>query len=143
MVKIFSVRPSHEILIEDKLVLRNDEDFISIELPEGFNWHHHAINCSDCGAFLDSFGKPKYQWLVQLEDEYYRIDLVGFGELNDYNANLSRFENSSGFHGTKWRFKIREINEASLEALKIIRQDEEQYERCAELRDIDDFLNKN
>lgn len=142
MAKIFSVNPFHEIFIDEKCILRNDDDFISIELPAGFNWHHHALNCIDCKAFLGSFGKSTYQWLVQIGEEYNRIDLVGFGELNDYNVNLSRFESSSGFHGTKWRFKIREINRASLEALKIIRQDEQQYERCAELRDINDFLNK-
>ena len=143
MAKIFSVNPHHEILIEDKFVLRCDDDFFSIELPDGLNWHHHAINCSDCKAFRDSFGNSQYLWYVQLGEEYYRIDLVGFGELNDHNTNLSRFESSSGFHGTKWRFKIREINVASLEALKIIRQDEEQYERCVELIDIIHFLNKN
>jgi len=142
MAKIFSVIPPLEIFIEDKFVARCDDEFISIELPAGFNWHQHAQSCIDCKAFLSSFGKATYQWNVYAFEQYYRLDLVGFGRLDDYNINLSKFEISENFSGTKLRFKIIEINTASLEALLLIRKVEQQFERCAELRDNIKFLNK-
>ena len=142
MAKIFSLNPLYEILIDDKCVLRCDEEFISIELPGSFNWHHHAQNCIECKAFLSSFGKATYKWLLEFCDQHYRLDLVGFGKQTDYYTNLSKFENSKDFWGTKWRFKITEINRASLEALLIIRKEDEQYERCSELKDIIKFLDE-
>ena len=142
MVKIFSVTPSYEILIEDRFVVRCDDEFISIELPAGLNWHQHAQSCTNCKAFLSSFGKATYQWNMFAFEQYYRLDLIGFGKLDNYSINLSRFESSKDFWGTKLRLKIIEINTASLEALLLIKIEEQQYERCAELRDNIKFLNK-
>lgn len=143
MAKIFSNSPHHEILIEDCCILRCDDDFISIEIPNGFNWHNHIQKCEECKAFKYSFGKATYQWMLEFEKKYYIIDLLGFGEEASYFTNLSKIENSNNFWGTKLRFKIRETNKHLIEAQKIILEKDEQYERCIELMNNYQFIDQN
>ena len=133
MAEILSINPFHKILVDDNNVIRCDDDFISIKIPNGFNWHIHAQKCEDCRAFKNSFGKSTYQWLFEFDKKFYDIDLVGFGKEADYFTNLSKIENSKDFWGTKLRFKIRETNKHLIEAQIIILEKNEQYERCTEL----------
>lgn len=141
MARIFSVKPSHEIIIDDKFVLMNEENFISFELP-GIHWFAHAKKCKDCDAFLKSFGKKTYQWLLEVSKEYFILDLSGIGKVEDYFTNAGRFETSNSFYGTKLRFKRTEVNSALLEAIILIKIQNEEYERCAELSNAIDFLQK-
>jgi|CXWL01.1.fsa_nt_gi hypothetical protein len=143
MAKIISINPPHEILIEDSCIIRCDDEFISIEILNGFNWHNHTQKCEECNAFKNSFGKSTYQWLLEFEKKYYTIDLLGFGEEASYFTNLSKIENSKDFWGTKLRFKVRETNKPLIEAQIIILENDEQYERCTELINNYQFIDQN
>jgi hypothetical protein len=135
-VKILSVPQQYEIHIPDSYIIRDDSDFLAIEIPNGFNWNNHAKNCKDCNAFLSSFGKQNYKWLFQSRNSSYLIDLTTFGKKNDHFSNLCEFENSSAFFGSRVKLKLKTIDIPTLETYKILHTDEEHYELCTEITNL-------
>lgn len=94
MAIIFSIPKQFSISIPDAAIVRDDEEYISFEIPSGFNWQHHAAyQCVDCKAFQNSFGKGTYQWLLCVDDQYHVLDLLHFGKESDYFCQFVQISN--------------------------------------------------
>ena len=143
MAKLFSVNSEMQIEsridLDNEFVIRSD-DFISIEINGGFNWHQHASNCPDCKKFIDDFGLNTYRWLLDYEDDLFILDLREF-EVNDHFKNLSQFIISKEFHGTKLKFKKWGFTDDSLRQLILLHENLEEYENCGELLNISKYIN--
>lgn len=138
MAKIISVNPFHEINIPNEMIQMDDDYNISFALP--INWFNHAQSCVDCNAFLRSFGKPNFQWILEVSNIFSILTLDNFEKIEDYFSNAVRFEISENFTGTKLRFKRTEITTTLIEAYQTIRKDEENYESCIELQNAQNYI---
>lgn len=139
MAKIFSVDPNYEIEIDDHFILRSDDDFVSIQIPN-FNWHHHSNSCNDCKALIESFGKKTYEWLFQFDGEVHHMDLDNFGPVDDHFVNSSSYKSGNDFTGSRMKFKLRDASTAVFEAKLHLHALNEEYERCKELKSNLSFL---
>ena len=140
MTRIFSPKNKAEIIIDDTFIVRDDE-FISFAFPNGFNWAHHAQTCSDCKLFLESFSRPTYEWLLEVDDEIYVLEPIEFGSRNDHFKNLIQFSVSPEFFGT--RMKLKRCEASFIDQILEEKIIGEEYEQCAELRDIKFFLSNH
>jgi hypothetical protein len=110
----------------------------------GFFWHHHAAyKCSDCKAFHDSFGKSTYEWLLYHDNQYFLLDLKEFGDEHEHFSNISQFNISSSFSGTRLKFGWKKIDSDFAYDLLTFHENEEKYESCHELQQVIKFLEKD
>lgn len=116
------------IEIPDKFIIRLDE-FLSLELP-GFNWGHHTYKCKTCESFINSFGKDIGKWIVEFENEFYKLEANSFGKINSHFDNNFRFDSNIG---SLSKFKIINLNISKDELHKYEKLEE--YEICAFIRD--------
>lgn len=129
----------HEIAIDENFILM-DDDFITIEIGNGFDWHRHSHSCSDCKEFLSSIGSSSMRWLLQNNDGIFLLDLNEFGNPKEHFMNQFVLQNSEDFYGTKAKFKKVKASINNLERLRRSFETSEEYERCAELRDAKKFI---
>ncbi|HLC83774.1 MAG TPA: hypothetical protein VJI69_08080 [Bacteroidia bacterium] len=73
---------------------------------------------------------------------YCILDVVNFGTEEDHFKNLSQFKISNDFSGTRLKFKRLVLDIRTLEKIKKSKEEKEEFERCAELRDNILFLKK-
>lgn len=141
---IRDITNEHTILIPKEFIVRHDDDFISIVIPGGFNWNHHAkYFCKDCRAFFNSLGTINYRWILQDEHEIKLIDWNSFGQEEDHFKNLSKFEVSYNFNGSKLKLRLQAIDKTILEARSILHESAEEYEYCSEIARLIDNTNNN
>lgn len=140
MARIFSISPLYEIFIDDNFILIDEEDYISFELPNGFNWLGHSNACKDCSAFLGSFGKSNYQWNLEASGNHYLLKLQEIGKIEEYIVNAAKFEISNNFNGTKFRIEKIEVNLLLLEAYQILEEKNEEFKKCQELQNVKEYL---
>ncbi|WP_067028804.1 hypothetical protein [Allomuricauda sp. CP2A] len=145
MALIFSLNRKQEIenqISIDEYFILQDDEFISIEIGNGFDWYRHSQNCSDCGNFLKSIGSNSFNWFLKSDNKIFMLDLNEFDSEDNHFTNSLSLINSKDFFGTKAKFRKLEASEQYLNKLRIQLENNEEYERCASLRDAIKFLKR-
>ena len=146
MIKLFSINHDrgvhHLIEIDDAFVIRDDE-FLSIEIGNGFNWKKHSQKCEDCRSFLNAIKNPKnaFDWYVQSSDGTYILNMSDFSS-NDHFKNLYKLQISRDFTGVKLKLKKELENFDNLERLIAENESKENYEACVELKKAISIINR-
>jgi hypothetical protein len=74
----------------------------------GFNFQSHAIKCSDCKKFINSFGKETINWFIAYDGKVFRLDTKRFGQ-NGYPANEITVTMSDFNPGTRLQLVFHEM----------------------------------
>jgi hypothetical protein len=142
MIRIFNKKQAFEILIDETIpqvifTPRDYEDipYVKIEL-KGFNFHHHTYSCSDCKAFLNSFGTSTLDWFIEYSGKIKRLDLSEFSE--SFTTNRSIFRISEFENGSILKLNLSNIPTTISELEKRLEKDlaNENYEKCCIWRDL-------
>jgi hypothetical protein len=142
MITIFNKKLNCEIQIDESypqitFTPRDYEEvpFIKIEI-QGFNFLQHSRTCSDCKAFIDSFGTQTLDWFINYSDKSKRLDLFNFGKA--YKNNHIKFKNSDDEYLSILKLNLSTIPTDRKEIEQLLKQDEvsENYERCCTWRDL-------
>lgn len=140
MIRIINNKKSVEILIDDQhnAVIFTSKDYeddypsVSIDLKH-IDFTRHALKCPDCKQFVDDFGTSSLDWFLIFNQKKYRLDLSSFG--TSRKTNLASWQVSEYFTGTKLKFLISNVTIESLQYELISSLENEDYERCAFIRD--------
>lgn len=141
MVQIFNNKINCLIQIEESsevLVTPHDYEespYVLIEIF-GFNFHHHSKNCKECSAFINAFGTSSLDWFITYMGKTKRLDLLMFSL--DYTTNSSQFiVSETGKRKSVLKLILSSVPVTRHGIDKMIEKliEEEQYERCALLRD--------
>lgn len=143
MIKIFNKKTNATILIDEKVdwiqfTPRDYEEkpYVIIEMKE-FSFPHHAIKCSDCKKFLESFGKETFDWYITYNDKTFRLDTRQIGK-KGYPENEIKITHSDYNPGTKMTLVFHSIPTDKLEINNLleIAVEKEDYENACILRDL-------
>lgn len=133
----FENKIHHLIIIDEQFVVR-DDDYISIEIGDDFDWNLHASKCIDCQAFLNSLYKPNFQWCLESQGETFMLSIMDF-DLNSHVNNkfqqvTALSNNYSGFAGVRLKLKKELHTISNIDRLLSKFESEEEYKVCQELK---------
>ncbi|WP_420379365.1 hypothetical protein [Gilvibacter sp.] len=149
MSRIFQINHGnnihHLINIDDQFIIR-DDDFISIEVSDEFDWSAHATTCADCQAFLSSIYEPNFKWYFESNGETFLLSIVDF-DVNDHFKNQFKkvtalSDNYSDFAGIRVRLKKEIHTIANIDKLLSKYESEEKYEVCQDLKNSQDIIKR-
>lgn len=107
-----------------------------------FDFSDHARKCKDCGGLMKDFGTETLNWYMEYGDTIFRLDLRTFGKgysSNEFKRTISYFDEDSSFLklmvNREFPASVNELNE-----LRFKFENQENYEKCAIIRDLIDDL---
>lgn len=142
MIRIFNKKKKVEIRIDDtvswvRLMPHDYEEkpYIKITL-EHFDFPRHAQTCSDCKAFLDSFGNETFDWCVQYLGKTKRLDTtyVESGHAKNQIQTVLSYDFTGTYITLTFNslpFEKEELREILNEAVQL-----EKYEKACIIRDL-------
>ena len=142
MVQLFKLgkdnRIHHLIMFADESVIRND-DYVSIEIGDGFDWYAHARNCIDCKAFFNSIGTSKFAWALESDGEFFLIDMSEFAK-EDHFKNQIQLTVGDPKKGVRLKLKKNPLDKKTIEKLLAEYESRDDYESCSDLKNLGRLL---
>lgn len=137
MILIQNILTDHSIEFDEKFIIGHDDNFITLELPKGFDWLDHTRECDDCGKFLKDIEDGSASWLLSIDNERWLIDpATEFGDKKSYPLSHLSTTVTNGVSQSWLKLRIRPIDKDFIEHRQTDELQKENYERCAVLRDV-------
>ncbi len=137
MAYIFNFLTEESIEIDESFFLRFDYNYITIEFPRGFDWLNHTRECKECNSFLMDIQNRTSQWFLSIENSVWMIDLSNeFRNKENHYANHLSTETIDGLTQRWLKLKISTASIEKIEEKLLNELNKENYEKCAELRDV-------
>lgn len=113
--KIYLFKDDLKISIPLQCVVRNDDEFVSLEL--GINWNLHSKSCEACNVFLSELfprndkrefhykNKTIEKWILKDDDNFYNLVINNFSDNSHFDNKLTYVNGVYTF----CKFKIKKI----------------------------------